>query len=132
MKNNYCDLTRQQINAVPERFKGFFLSPFQFNLRGGMVAVPEDTFKKMIDIIAEYAVATLAAPEDVRNQALEEAANTAENFGPGRPLLTTRPPALIQGRWEGEQAASANISAAIRALKRTSTDQADTDTGSAA
>jgi len=56
MKNTYCALSQKQINALPERFKGFLLSPFQFNLRNGMVAVPEDTFKEMIDIITEYAV----------------------------------------------------------------------------
>jgi hypothetical protein len=55
MKNDYCDLTHKQIRALPERFQGFLLSPFQWNLRNGMVAVPEDTFKEMIDIIAEYA-----------------------------------------------------------------------------
>jgi hypothetical protein len=55
MKNDYCDLSQQQIRALPERFQGFLLSPFQFNLRDGVVAVPEDTFKEMIDIIAEYA-----------------------------------------------------------------------------
>jgi hypothetical protein len=48
--------------------------------------------------------------------AYENAARIAENFGPSRPLLATKPHALIQGRWEGEQAASANIAAAIRSL----------------
>jgi len=56
MKNDYCALTMEQIKSVPERFKGFLLSPFQFNLRNGYVLVPEDSFKEMIDIIAEYAV----------------------------------------------------------------------------
>jgi hypothetical protein len=55
LKNNYCDLSHQQIRALPERFQGLLLSPFQFNLRDGMVAVPEDAFKEMIDLIAEYA-----------------------------------------------------------------------------
>ena len=61
MKNDYCELSQDQIHALPDRFKGFLLSPFQFNLRNGMVAVPEDTFKEMIDIIAECAAA-VAAP----------------------------------------------------------------------
>jgi hypothetical protein len=56
MKNDYCKLSQDQIRSLPSRFKGFLLSPFQFNLRGGMVSVPEDTFQEMIDIIAEYAV----------------------------------------------------------------------------
>lgn len=56
MKNSYCDLSHEQIRALPERFQGFLLSPFQFNVNFGMVAVPEDTFKEMIDIIAEFAV----------------------------------------------------------------------------
>jgi len=55
MKNDYCDLPHKQIRTLPERFQGFLLSPFQFNVRKGMVAVPEDTFKEMIDIITEYA-----------------------------------------------------------------------------
>jgi len=55
MKNDYCKLSREEIKATPKRFWGFFLSPFQFNLRNGMVAVPEDTFEEMVAIIAEYA-----------------------------------------------------------------------------
>lgn len=55
MKNDYCDLPHRQIRALPARFQGLLLSPFQFNLRNGMVAVPEDTFKEMIDLITEYA-----------------------------------------------------------------------------
>jgi hypothetical protein len=63
MKNSYCELSNKQILALPERFRGFLLSPFQFNLRNGMVTVPEDTFQDMIDVIAEYAaLAQRAAP----------------------------------------------------------------------
>jgi len=61
MKNDYCKLSQKEILALPERFLGFLLSPFQFNLRNGMVAVPEDTFQEMIDIIAEYATKVAAA-----------------------------------------------------------------------
>jgi hypothetical protein len=51
------------------------------------------------------------APEvDERAAAFEEAARIAASFGPGRPLVERRPNDLIRGRWEGEQAASANIS----------------------
>lgn len=60
MKNAYCDLPHSQIRALPERFQGLLLSPFQFNLRNGMVAVPEDAFKEMIGLITEYATQTLA------------------------------------------------------------------------
>lgn len=55
MKNDYCSLSQEEINALPERFKGFLLSPFQHNLQRGYVQVPEDSFKEMIDLIAEYA-----------------------------------------------------------------------------
>jgi len=58
--NDYCKLSNAEIRALPERFLGFLLSPFQFNLRNGMVAVPEDTFSEMIDIIAEYAALVAA------------------------------------------------------------------------
>lgn len=64
MKNDYCKLSQDEIRALPKRFLGFLLSPFQFNLRGGMVAVPEDTFKEMIDIIAEYAQLAAARAAD--------------------------------------------------------------------
>jgi hypothetical protein len=62
MKNDYCELTYEQIAALPERFKGFLFSPFQFNLSNGYVGVPEDTFKEMIDIITEYATREASAP----------------------------------------------------------------------
>lgn len=58
MKNKYCDLPQAEIHKLPERFKGFLLSGFQYNLKDGFILVPEDTFKEMIDIIAEYAVAS--------------------------------------------------------------------------
>lgn len=70
MKNNYCDLTREQIEAVPERFKGFFESPFQYNLRNEFVAVPEDTFREMIAIIAEYATRAPLPAEQPSNQVM--------------------------------------------------------------
>lgn len=55
MKNDYCSLTQEEIALLPDRFKGFLLSPFQHNLKGGYVLVPEDSFKDMIAVIAEYA-----------------------------------------------------------------------------
>lgn len=48
---------------------------------------------------------------------LEDCAQIAENYGPSRPLASDRPLELIRGRWEGEQAASKNIAAAIRAAR---------------
>jgi hypothetical protein len=55
MKNDFCDLPQEAIHELPERFKGFLLSPFQHNVKNGFVLVPADAFKEMIDIIAEYA-----------------------------------------------------------------------------
>lgn len=55
MKNDYCNLAQEDIGRLPERFKGFLLSPFQHNLKDGYVLVPEDSFKEMIAVIAEYA-----------------------------------------------------------------------------
>jgi CTP-dependent riboflavin kinase len=56
MKNNFCDLPQEEINKLPNRFKGFLLSPFHLNKHNGYVMVPDDCFKEMIDIIAEYAL----------------------------------------------------------------------------
>lgn len=61
MKNEFCDLSREQIATLPERFQGFFLSPFHLNRRNGYVLVPEDAFKEMIDLLAEYAQQEAAA-----------------------------------------------------------------------
>lgn len=55
----------------------------------------------------------------LRDKVLEEAAQIAEWFGPSRPISSRNPGALIQGRWEGEQAASEGIAAAIRSRKST-------------
>ena len=55
MKNNYCALSQEEIHRLPERFKGYLLSPFQFNLFFGLVHVPEEKFREMIALIAEYA-----------------------------------------------------------------------------
>jgi hypothetical protein len=45
----------------------------------------------------------------------EACAKVAEQFGPNRPIVAERPSERIVGRWEGEQAASSSIAAAIRA-----------------
>jgi hypothetical protein len=55
MKNNFCDLQQEAIHKLPGRFKGFLLSPFHLQVHNGYVMVPDDCFKEMIDIIAEYA-----------------------------------------------------------------------------
>ena len=56
MKNDFCDLNEAVINRLPRRYIGFLASPFQFNVQGGFVLVPTDTFKEMVDIIAETAL----------------------------------------------------------------------------
>jgi hypothetical protein len=45
----------------------------------------------------------------------EACAKLAEQYGPNRPIVAVRPSERIRGQWEGEQAASSGISAAIRA-----------------
>jgi hypothetical protein len=62
---------------------------------------------------ADTIAALRAAPVAVR----ERAADVARYFGPSRPMARPNESnALIIGRWEGEQAASASIAATIRAL----------------
>lgn len=61
MKNDYCELSLEEITALPERFHGFLMSPFQYNLKDGFILVPEDAFKEMIDIIVECARAAIPA-----------------------------------------------------------------------
>ena len=48
--------------------------------------------------------------------AYEDAAKLAADYGPSRPIVSAVPSLSVRGRWEGEQAASGNIAAAIRAL----------------
>ena len=62
------------------------------------------------------ATAALAAATPlIEARPREECARVAENYGPSRPREhADRDSRLITGRWEGEQAASANIAAAIR------------------
>jgi hypothetical protein len=50
-----------------------------------------------------------------RSTEREACAKLAEQYGPNRPIVAVRPSERIRGRWEGEQAASSGISAAIRA-----------------
>ena len=45
----------------------------------------------------------------------EACAKVAKDFGPSRPMVEARPSERVIGRWEGEQAASGSIAAAIRA-----------------
>lgn len=47
----------------------------------------------------------------------EECAKLASDYGPSRPIMGKNPSGKIVGRWEGEQAASYGIAAAIRARK---------------
>ncbi|HXU93212.1 MAG TPA: hypothetical protein VFP33_06095 [Gallionella sp.] len=73
MKNNYCKLSNEEIRKLPERFLGFLLSPFQYNLRNEMVVIPEDTFQEMIDIIAEYAQLVAANDKAPTHSAADQA-----------------------------------------------------------
>lgn len=65
MKNAFCDLSEDEIAQVPNRYKGFLLTPFQFAQRFGFVMVSPDNFKALIDIVAEAAVAATPAPNEV-------------------------------------------------------------------
>ena len=49
----------------------------------------------------------------------EACAKIASDYGPSRPIVSKNPSSQIVGRWEGEQAASAGIEAAIRARGNT-------------
>jgi hypothetical protein len=51
----------------------------------------------------------------VRADEREACARIAADYGPSRPIVSKNPSSQIVGRWEGEQAASAAIDAAIRA-----------------
>lgn len=55
MKNDYCDLTEDEIKDLNYEYSGFLLSPFQFNLKGEFILVPEVAFKEMINEITKYA-----------------------------------------------------------------------------
>lgn len=61
----------------------------------------------------EGTVTIYGTPMD-ESAAFEAAARAAEGYGPGRPIAADRPSDLIRGRWEGEQAASANIARLLR------------------
>lgn len=66
--------------------------------------------RMVIDWSTDYLTEQRAAMRDA-------AAQLAEGYGPSRPIAAARPSDIIQGRWEGEQAASSNIAAAIRQLE---------------
>jgi hypothetical protein len=53
--------------------------------------------------------------EEERKAEREACAKVAADYGPSRPIVSKNPAPQIVGRWEGEQAASAGIEAAIRA-----------------
>lgn len=56
--------------------------------------------------------------DDRAREALEKAAKVCEAYAPNRPIVSTNPSPVVIGRWEGEQAASSNISRHIRALAK--------------
>jgi len=79
-------------------------------LRAHQAAAPSALYSYMgIDWSTDYLTEQRAAMRD-------QAAQLAESYGPSRLIAKARPSETIQGRWEGEQAASSNIAAAIRAL----------------
>ena len=49
-------MDEDEIKLLPNRFQGFLLSPFQYNVHGEYVRVPEDTFREMIALIEELAM----------------------------------------------------------------------------
>ena len=57
--------------------------------------------------------------ELVRADEREACAKVAAGYGPSRPIVSKNPSSQIVGRWEGEQAASFGIEAAIRARSNT-------------
>jgi hypothetical protein len=65
---------------------------------------------------AEAAEAEVVRLREAIEREREACAWLAENFGPSRPLSVNASHSILcRGRWEGEQAASKNIAAAIRA-----------------
>jgi hypothetical protein len=81
--------------------------------------------RKMIDMAREAGMTGLEAgglfdnflvfEALVRADEREACAQIAADYGPSRPIVSKNPSSQIVGRWEGEQAASAAIDAAIRA-----------------
>ena len=76
----------------------------------------EESAKVFIDWIARSFAARL---EEERKAEREACAKVAADYGPSRPIVSKNPAPQIVGRWEGEQAASAGIEAAIRARGNT-------------
>lgn len=58
MKNDFCELSRKEIDAlhIPINVQGFLLSPFQFNVRDGFVLVPTEAFEDLISLITQHAI----------------------------------------------------------------------------
>lgn len=73
MKNDYCDLPREEIERLPEQVRGILMSPFQFTVEGGYVRVPEDTFKHMVDLITNFSKAALTEASACDAMALTQA-----------------------------------------------------------
>ena len=73
MKNDYCDLAREEIERLPEQVRGILMSPFQFTVEGGYVRVPEDTFKHMIELITNFAKAAMVEGSACDAMALTQA-----------------------------------------------------------
>lgn len=69
------------------------------------------------DKSAYYADAAIsAARPHIVAETVERCAKVADEYGPSRPMAVNMAFSIIRGRWEGEQAASANIARVIRSL----------------
>ena len=81
-----------------------------------MIKWPEPVIAREEYTIGSGEYYTEAQLKQAVRDALEEAAKLAADYGPSRPIVSATPSLSVRGRWEGEQAASGNIAAAIRAL----------------
>ncbi|MBD8627694.1 hypothetical protein IFT64_12180 [Oxalobacteraceae sp. CFBP 8753] len=73
------------------------------------IDVRADIVTAVAAIVRAAAPLPSTAPEVGDGAVLEAAARIAASYGSGRPIVERRPNDRILGRWEGEQAASANI-----------------------
>jgi hypothetical protein len=78
-------------------------------LTGDVVAAMDSLRKQWDEAVHAIPPSPSTAPEVGDGAVLEAAARIAASYGSGRPIVERRPNDRILGRWEGEQAASANI-----------------------
>ena len=114
--NHTLDIVKQMNKArntpLPEPA---FPQHYNQATKDGVGGVHQDDFRVtakrayIMDDLRDYGAAEY-------QRGLEDAAKVAELWDPSRPIATKTPNLTITGRWEGEQAASVNIAAAIRKL----------------